>query len=127
MGVKQDVSVFVTMLVAIHLAPAILAVFLLYPKLGEDHHLVFFGGSFLMSLVASLMTISLRKTSATFSYLGVAFCFITFTAYIDTFLALSVAFEDFPLGRFYMDKGEKYFKSSYGFACLMWDGEFEFL
>eukprot|EP00978_Attheya_sp_CCMP212_P010076 scaffold24204_cov57-Attheya_sp.AAC.1 len=59
------------------------------------------------------------------SILGAFFTAVLWSATIDSFLAAAlVGWTD--LGKFYYDHGEEYFKTSWGFAALLWDGTFHY-
>jgi hypothetical protein len=59
------------------------------------------------------------------SILGAFFTVVLWSATIDSFLAAAlVGWTD--LGKFYYDHGEEYFKTSWGFAALLWDGTFHY-
>jgi hypothetical protein len=59
------------------------------------------------------------------SILGAFFTAVLWSATIDSFLAAAlVGWTD--LGKFYYDHGEEYFKTSWGFAAVLWDGTFHY-
>lgn len=81
--------------------------------------------------VASLVTLfglslyMFRRMGYHLSLLGAFFTAVLWSAMIDSFLAAAlVGWTD--LGKFYYDHGEEYFKTSWGFAALLWDGTFHY-
>lgn len=105
-------------------APIIMYLISVFPALAADHVTLFVVGIGLLCVTGYVFYHVLYKTLKLRSALGFLFTAITFTAYIDTCIALSLATPNFTLGKFYTDKGERYFKSAYGFMCLFWDGTF---
>lgn len=64
-----------------------------------------------------------RRTSVAVKAMTGFFLMTVWSAAIDTFLALSlVGYSPGNLGLFYHVSGEKYFKCSWGFGALIWDG-----
>lgn len=81
--------------------------------------------------VVSLITLfglslySFHRMGYELSLLGAFFTAVLWSAMIDSFLAAAlVGWTD--LGKFYYDNGEEYFKTSWGFAALLWDGTFHY-
>jgi hypothetical protein len=58
------------------------------------------------------------------SYLVTTFLFVDFTAFLDTLLTLGLLDNITTFGRWYVDMGEEYFKSTSGFFIIGWDGTF---
>jgi len=119
----SDIQVFFFILTLVQLAPLSLALLYAYPALVEDHVTLF---ATALVVVGSTIFVFYRafKWMKLDSVVGVIFTIVVFTAYIDFYIALCLAIPGFELGKFYLDQGEKYFLSAYGFACLMWDGSF---
>jgi len=123
-GRPSDGTILLTMAVLIQAAPAVFYVLHLFPFLVENHVRLLGVGLCILSLVAYSFYFVLWKTLGLRSLMGFFFFFIAFTAYIDTFISLCLTSPSFFLGRFYLDRGEKYFNCAYGFMCLFWDGTF---
>ena len=95
-----------------------------FPVLAEDHVTLFLVGVVILACQGATSVYAFSTFGIKVSLLGIIFTFVTFTAFIDTFIALSLAIDWFEWGRFYVDTGEKYFRCVYGFMCLFWDGTF---
>jgi len=122
----RDTQVFLAILGLVQFAPAILLFLELFPSLVQDHVKLFVVGVALVTIALYTFYAVLWKTLKLRDPLGLLFTGIVFTAYLDLFISLCLIFPTFVLGRFYLDKGEKYFTSSYGFCCLFWDATFQF-
>lgn len=124
MSTPSDVTVAMVILGLVQFAPVIMGIMWAYPSISSQPDVVF--GVALVFLTAMVLVCvkTFQANNIQPSLLGVVFTFVTFTAYIDTFISLSLAFPWFEFGRFYLDHGERYFRCMYGFMCLFWDGTF---
>lgn len=126
---KQAVSdklAFGAIFFLIQFAPMALVLIWCYPQLVETQLSLITTASAILGVAAFAIYNTLNFLGLDTSPLTLAFTFVTFTAYLDTFLAPSVAFKDFALGKFYIEQGEEYFRSAYGFSAMLWDGTFQF-
>lgn len=108
------------------ITPFVLFVMELLPST-RNHHLVMGSIAALIMMVVFVYCYFLFKRSAIENkLLGATMLFVVWTASTSTFISLSML--NFTnLGRFYIETGEKYFASTYGFFCLFWDGSFHLL
>jgi len=99
----------------------ILIILEFFPLLKASPHAVATIGFVALGGLALLALLGFRLCGCRISLWSTFFAVVTWSAAIDLVLALALV-DKTNLGRFYMETGEEYFKSSWGFGALLWDG-----
>ena len=106
-------------------ALTLLAALEVFPSLTSSPGAVAAVGVLALGGSGALGVVGFRACGCTFSWTAAFFAVTGWSATIDLILSLSLLGAT-PLGKFYVETGEEYFKSAWGFLVLMWDGTAHF-
>lgn len=91
------------------------------PVIKDYPERVFAVGVLALGGIAAAANYAFKSCNCTFSPSAIFFSLTTWSALVDLLIALSLIGVT-TLGKFYVETGEEYFKSSWGFAVLGYDG-----
>ena len=102
-------------------AVTVLALLDAFPSIRASPPAVLLIGIAMLVILGYLGCALFRACGCDISFFAILFAVTSWSAMVDLILALTLL-DITQLGRFYLLTGEEYFKSSWGFFALLWDG-----
>ena len=96
------------------------------PFVAADPTRIFLAGVASLVAIAAAARHAFKSHGCVFSPSAIFFSLTTWSALVDLTIAAALVGVT-SLGKFYVFQGEEYFKSSFGFGVLGWDGTFHYM